>query len=609
MNVFSRSISSIFKGAVKSFQAFPTTIACALALTVLFLVRVQLDWPRVQTSQLLFNSLGWALVLGALSSLALITAVQSRLNQPKAFLAANLLGAGIVLATFLALFLPGGTVSGLAASRIGVLLLVSFLAFIVLAAYPKDQSDFARSFFMTHKAFLIALIYGLVIMGGLDGVTFAIKALIFPGMSEKVNLYILILTGFLAFTLFVGYFPDFRKGQVDAHREVAQKQPRFIEILLGYILIPIVMALTVVLLAWAGRTVLSGIETSFVQLAGIATAYTVGGIWLHVLVTHYETGLAKFYRRAYPYAALVILAFEAWALLNQLNKSGLKMTEYSFIIIWIIALFSAVTLIFLKARAQPLIVALASAMAIISVLPAVGYQALPFTAQASRLEKLLLSQDILQGDQLVPAVKEPEQTVREQITDAVTYLSMAEDLRLPAWYDQHLNEPDTFKAKLGFAQQWPGLSGDSSYASSNLVLPHEAVEISDYRWVIINPGESYDMTGQNQPYSFTGDRGTYQVSWISGDQTGNPSLLITLDGRQIIKQDFADYLAKLAENYPPTQAAGKFGSPVSLQAMSVKLSTAEIEALVIFSRIEIYTNPGQGLSYYASPSAVYFKEN
>lgn len=609
MNAFSRSISSIFKGAAKSIQAFPATIGCALALAIVFLVRIQLDWPRMQIAPLLFNSLGWALALGALSSLALVTAAQSRLNQPKAFWAANLLGGLIALATFLILFLPGGRVSGLAASRIGVLLLVSFLVFIILAGYPKDQSDFARSFFMTHKALLIALIYGLVIMGGLQGVTFAIKALIFPGMSEKVNTYILIMSGFLTFTLFVGYFPDFRKGQVDPHREVAQKQPRFIEILLGYILVPIVMALTIVLLAWAGRTILSGLKSSFVQLAGIATAYTVGGIWLHTLVTHYETGLAKFYRVAYPYAALVILAFEAWALVIQLNKSGLKMTEYSFIIIWIIALFSAVALIFLKARAQPLIVALSCVMAIISVLPAVGYQALPFTAQASRLEKLLAGQGILQNGQLVPASQEPDQATREKITDAVMYLGMAGDIRLPAWYDVHLNEPDTFKTKLGFAQQWPGLSGDSSYASANLILPHEAVDISDYHWVISNPAESADLSGQNQPFVFTGNRGTYQVTWVSGDQTGKPSLQISLDGRQVIRQDFADYLANLAENYPPSPVAGKVGNSVPLQAMTVKLSSPEIEALVIFSRIEIYTNAGQGLSYYANPSAIYIKEN
>ncbi len=116
------------------------------------------------------------------------------------------------------------------------------------------------------------------------------------------------------------------------------EKARFIEILLEYIVIPIVLALTVVLLIWAGKTVISGLGSSFIRLSEIAAAYTVGGIWLHILVTHYETGLAKWYRRIYPVAALIILAFEAWAFLNELQKTSLTMIIYSFIVIWIIAL-------------------------------------------------------------------------------------------------------------------------------------------------------------------------------------------------------------------------------------------------------------------------------
>lgn len=392
MRVFTRSILQVFKGAVKAFQTFPATIACALAFAIVTMIRIQLDWPQQEAHNFLFNCLHWALALGAIFSLAAITAAKSRFNQARAFLLANLLGVAAAAATFLALYLYGGTdpsqgesrfavVSGLAAARVSAAILVSFMAFIILAGYPKGQSDFSRSFFMTHKAFFIALIYGLVIEGGTSGVAGAIQALLYQGMSSKVYMHLGTLSGFLAFTIFVGYFPDFRKGQHDEHREVAQKQPRFFEILFEYILIPIVLALTAVLLIWAGKTILSGMGSSFMRISGIATAYTIGGIWLHILVTHYETGLAKFYRRIYPLAALVILAFEAWALLIQLQRSGLKMPDYYFIVIWIGALASAVLLLILKAKAHPAIAALICALAVFSVLPVVGYQALPVTAQ------------------------------------------------------------------------------------------------------------------------------------------------------------------------------------------------------------------------------------
>ena len=85
-------------------------------------------------------------------------------------------------------------------------------------------------------------------------------------------------------------------------------------------------------------------------LSGIATSYAAIGIWLHILVTHHESGMAKFYKRIYPMAALLILAFEARALILQLSDSGLKMPEYYFALIWVLAVVAAVLLLIKKEK-------------------------------------------------------------------------------------------------------------------------------------------------------------------------------------------------------------------------------------------------------------------
>lgn len=617
MNSFTRSISQISKGAVKAFQTFPAALACALAFAIVTMIRIQLDWPQQEAYNLLFNSLHWAFALGAVFSLAAITAAQSRYNEARTFLMANLLGAAVAVVTFLLLYLYGGTdpglevsryavVSGLAASRVGVAILVSFIAFIILAGYPKDQSDFARSFFMTQKALLIALIYGGVIMAGTSGVAGAFQALLYQEMSEKVYMYLATLVGFLAFAIFVGYFPDFRKGQLDAHRAEAQKQPRFVEILFEYIMIPIALALTAVLLIWTGKIMVTGQWPVFLQLSGIATGYAIGGLWLHVLVTYNESGLAKFYRRFYPIAALVILAFEAWALLIQLNKSGLKMTEYSFILIWIIALVSAVLLLIIKDRAHHVIAALICAVVVFSVLPVVGYQALPVTAQVSRLEKLLVSQGMLEGDQLIPADAAPELAVRESITDAVSYLAYVEDAKLPGWFDKRLAESNVFKTKLGFEQTWPepvlGPSPGGNLGIS-LALKPGAVDIGDYRWAVNL--QNYERKGEASA-SIDGDRGTYRIKWAVNPPTGMPTLQIELDDRVILEQDMSAYIDRITAVYPPGQA----GAPeAAIEEMSLRLETTEVSVLLVFSNVDIYVDPRQDvINYWLNLSALYLKE-
>lgn len=142
-----------------------------------------------------------AFAMAAILGMAAITAAYSQSGSKRDFLSANLLGVAAAAVTFFALYLFGGTepnyevsrylvVSNLSAARVSAALLISLLVFIIFAGYPKDQSDFSRSFFMTHKVFFIALIYGAVIMGGTSGVAGAIQALIYQQMSSKVYMYL-----------------------------------------------------------------------------------------------------------------------------------------------------------------------------------------------------------------------------------------------------------------------------------------------------------------------------------------------------------------------------------------------------------------------------------
>ncbi|HOR86501.1 MAG TPA: DUF4153 domain-containing protein [Bacillota bacterium] len=619
MNGFTGPIKQVFKGAIKAFQTFPVSIACALAFAAVTIIRIQLDWPQQEPLNFLFNCLHWAFAVGALFSLAIITGAQSRFNDARAFLISNLLGAGAAMLTFLLMYFFGGTdpaiegsryamVSSLAAARAGAAIFVSFLAFIMLAGYPKEQSDFARSFFMTHKAFFIALLYGLVIMGGASGVAGAVQALLYRSMSGKVYMYIGTLTGFLAYTIFVGYFPDFRKGQIDEKREAAQKQPRFVEILFGYIMIPIVLTLTAVLLIWSGKTILSGMRAPFLRLSAIATAYSAGGIWLHIMLTHHESWPARLYRWIFPVAALVILAFEAWALVIQLQKYGLKITEYSFTLTWIVTVAAAVLLFLLKSKAHTVIALITCFTAVFSVLPVFGYHALPMTAQISRLEKLLISQGMLKGDKLVPSAAEPELSVRESITDAVIYIADSRDAKLPAWFDKDLRRYETFKERLGFEQTWPvpetiDQEGPGGYMGTSLYLKSSTVDIRGYQWAV-SPQESY-VKG-NKELAVDGKRGTYKIYWDMNPPSGIPSLRIMLNEKVILEKDMNEYIDRITSRYPP---GGEGSREADIEDMSFVLESPEVTVMLVFNNINININPREDIiNYWMNLHSIYMKE-
>ncbi len=614
MNIITRTVAKSLRGALEAFRRFPAVIGHAAVFTVVTMVRIQIDWPRLETWNFLFNSLQWALALGAVFSLAAITAVYRRSAGFRPFLAANLSGMGVSVATFLLLYVVGGRsadpgqfafISALSSSRVVAAMVVSLLAFIIVSGWNNERSDIARSLFMTQKAFFISLIYGLVIMGGVSGVAGAVQGLLYQGMSGKVYQHIGALSGFLAFTVFVGYFPDFRKDVSDDHWDTAQKQPRFVEVLFGSIMVPIVLALTLVLLLWAGRTVTTGIWPLFRTLASITTSFVVGGIWLHVMVTRHEGSLAAFYRRIYPVAGLVILAFSVWALVAQLGRSGLQETEYSFALLWVFAGVSAVLLLFRKERAHLPMCILIGVLTVFAVLPVVGYHALPVSAQVSRLERLLVSEGILVDGELVAAAAEPDRGARESITDAVNFLARAEEERLPEWFDRDLQRADVFRERLGFEQVWPELEEPiGGYLGTHLVLPSGAVDIQGYEWAI----QIQDAFGETeQTVTVDGDRGRYSIRWMVNPPEEVPVLTVSLDGRQVLETRLDAYIDGIIEAFPPAE---RRRTEATLEDMTLSAQSPEVDVLLVFRYVEIFYDTRQDTrNLFVDLHAVYLREN
>lgn len=620
MSTIKESIIKSLQRAFLTFQTFPVVLASALGFTLVTLVRIWMDWPQQEPYNFLFNCLHLAFSMSAIFGLAAIAMVQERYNEKKIFLAANLAGAAAGIIAFLLLYFLGGAeprisdsvvlrVSELAAARISVALMVSFIGFIYFAGKPKDESDFARSLFMTQKAFLIAAIYGGVMMSGTSGIAGAIQALLYRNMTSKVYMVLGALIGFVAFAIFVGYFPDFRRGQKDSHREVAQKQPRFIEVLFEYIMVPIVLVLTVVLFSWAGKTIATGDWSSFTRLSGIVISYSIGGIWLHMMVTRRESGIATFYRKIYPIALLVILAFGLWAFVIQLNKEGLKTQEYYFALVWLTAGVSAVFLILMKAKAHSKIAAAICVAAVIGVLPFMGYHVLPVKAQVSRLENMLINEGILENDQLIPVVVEPDQEVRESITDAVNFLAYEEGAKLPIWFDERLAESDVFKRELGFAKTWPEPEyvdgrGDETLGTF-LMLPNDAIDISEYDWAVYLREYAGDYDGEIA-VTIDGEKGEYVINWAINHETGIPGLKILLDDRVIIDRDMKDYFDKTAEDFQSGQTKE---IPDTYEPLSLRVDSPEMDVLLVFNHISITVDPREDIiRYYLELQVVYLDE-
>jgi hypothetical protein len=614
------SISRVLSGAARAFKTFPAAVGCAGGFSAVTLVRIFLDWPRNDAYNFLFSCLHWAFALGAILGLAALTCAYSRGTNRREFLAANafaLAAAGLALVLLLFFGAVAGgneqhvlSLSQMAQARMSVLIFVSLMAFIWLAGRPKEHSDFSRAFFMVHRAFFVALLYSLTVWGGSAGVAGAVQALLYRSMSYKVYLVLGTLSGFLGFTIFAGYFPSFKPGEQAERRAAVQTHPRFVEVLFGFIMLPIMLALSLVLLLWAGKTVLTGAHPEFSGLAAIAAWYSLGGVWLHIMTGGYDSAPARLYQRAYPICSLLILGFEARSLIAQLFASGLKDEEYFFGLIWVVALAAAVLLLVYRQKKYPQIVAVVCAAAVFCVLPGVNWRDWPVRAQTQRLEGLVTQAGILKDGALSPAVFEPGEQTRIDITDAVYFLRRQSEVKLPEWYPERLADYNVFEKTLGFEPTWRRAEGlppaKTDILATYLWAGSAALDVGEYdsAVMLMRFHDKYGIASGE----IEGQRGSYEIFWERGERQRTPPILtVMLEGQEVLHLDTKPFVDKLLESYPPGSRHDYTEIPA--QELCVTAESGQVKVMLVIDNLNVTLDTRRDeISYWVDPAVLYFLE-
>ncbi|MEA4890628.1 MAG: DUF4153 domain-containing protein [Clostridiaceae bacterium] len=602
MNKFLTSIGRIFQGGARSFARYPASLAGALVIAVAASILIHLDTTG---SDKLLHSLQLGFLLAALLCLAFTVLTTTRTTKIWPFIAANLAGLLLGGGVFLWLYLQPGDIRTIDAVRIIAASAVAFWLFLLAISRDSSRSDYNQAAFMVLKSAMIAMIYALVIFLGLTFITFTIKSLLYNDLSEKVYQYLGVWCLFGWFALFLGYFPSFQRDKPDDQLETAQKQPRFIFILFTYVLIPLMTIMAFVLLLWAGRILFAGEWPAFEQLAAIFSVYTLFGIFLMLMVSHDTNPPARWFRRIFPYTALIFLAFEAYALIKQIQVDGLETSSYFVAVLWLYALVCSILFLFLKIPRYRLTAWLAILMTLLVVLPFTGYYELPVRAQASRLQAVLQRNGMFGGGHIAAASGDISDADEYAITRTTEFLLQSENYRPAAWFSDTIDSMTDFKTVYGFQPRYNDGANTGVWTKSHYVelsLPDGVTQISDYQYAIHLSG--YQEPGQ--PVTVVGKQGTYQISLVQSNQNTSPVLVVTRDGSEILRQDMAEFLDTLAERYPDQTSKE---TSVPYEEMVLSAEQGGIRLLLVFENISINWEEGASRYYNVYLNSIYLSES
>ncbi len=354
--------------------------------------------------------------------------------------------------------------------RPAVMILALFIAF-VWAGVTRSRYGFVESFMAAFKALVQAVFFSGILFLGCVAVIAAVDTLITPidgdAYMHTANIVFIVAAPLILLSLIPVY-----PGRAEMRTDLAPDEraaliekrigsPKFLEVLLSYIIIPLASVFTVILLIYIFLNIGGRFWTDNL-LEPMLIAYAITVIVVTLLVGRLENRLAMLFRLIFPKVLIPIALFQTIASILLLTDTGVTYGRYYVILFGVFTVFSGIALS-LKPTGKSGAVALALILlSAVSLIPPVDAFSVSRESQVAALETALEKNGMLQNGAVTPSGDIPEADKQAVIT-SIRYLTETEELEALSWLPVRFNGYDdtAFYSTFGFHMYTPTLPGPS----------------------------------------------------------------------------------------------------------------------------------------------------
>lgn len=364
-------------------------------------------------------------------------------------------------------------------TRTAVAMFALLIAYIWLPVI-KSRVSFNESFMAAFKALFQSVFFSGIIFLGCTAIIAAVNTLITP-VDEKIYSYtaniVFVIIAPLFFLSLIPVFPGKEdvlsgvKGD-EKQREIMRKRtscPKFLEVLLSYIIIPLAAVFSVILILYILLNIGGKFWTNNL-LEPMLISYAITVIVITVLVGHLDNRFAKLFRAFFPKVLIPIALFQVIASILLLRETGVTFARYYVILFGVFAVFSGMALSLQPIRRSGAVAVLLIVLSAISLIPPVDAFTVSRNGQISALEYVLRKNGMLRDDKIAPKENIPD-TDKTRIIAAIQYLSEMDDLARLKWLpaDFTVYDDSTFYSTFGF-YQYISANPEQRYISVNYNL-------------------------------------------------------------------------------------------------------------------------------------------
>ncbi len=395
------------------------------------------------------------------------------------------------------------------------LIFALFFAFIWVPSV-KSNTDFNAVFLSVFKAFFTSVFFSGIIFGGICLIIAAVDNLLFhvdsDAYAHTANAVWIVWAPMLMLSLipvFTGSFAN------NAKLEKATGYPRFLDLLLTYVLIPLASVYTLVLVIYMGKTV-ALTDWSDNLLEPMLLTYLIAVILIYVLVKRLGNAPSKFFVRIFPALIAVIAAFQFAASLIKATEEGIVASRYYVLAFSIYSVIIGVLLFLFPKRRNGYVAAIAVVFALVCAAPAFGAFDVSIRDQSARVESTLEKNGMLKNGVLTPNANLSDED-KNSIRKGIEYLNGIDALGSLGFLPENFEMYPDFERVLGYDPYGNGIN-----KTTKTYMINEGVPVDSSGYDYLSSASIYLPLGKNDNVvNMTVTRGGQDYSLrLTGEDNG-----------------------------------------------------------------------------------------
>ena len=489
--------------------------------------------------------------------------------------------AGILLLGYFLILLPAPEISG----EITVRSLVTVFALICLGLWiPSYRStvNFNLTALIHFKSFFTSLLYSGVLSAGIAAIIAAIHILLFKVNNDTYAYAMTVIWVVFAPVYYLSLLPKL-SSELEADEDMVLRAglyPKFLDILISNIAIPLISAYTLVLIAYFLK-ILFTLTWPSGQVGPMVLVYSAAGLVIFILASLLENRWVLFYRKVFPKILIPIVIIQLISAGIRLNAYGLTESRYYIILFGIFSILAGLILSFSKVSKNERLALLAAAFAILSIIPPVDAFTVSRYSQIGRIESILKSEGILANGQII-AKEDASEHTKIETTSILQYLERSSSLKYISWLPEDFRVYQDMEEVFGFEPAYPSYQGERQYFYASLDT-EQPLPVAGYD-VLLNAfaGRYMDEKGPKDS-TFELDGRTYQLKFdkISSDEVY--VAILDQEGKELIGTGLHDFARGLIDERIMTKEV------FSPEEMSFEVTKDDYRLRIIFQNVH-YTS-------------------